>query len=149
MLLTEREPLRRLNRQERCAPCAGRGVPFRAEKGAYSELRTSLGTDSAPAEKKAIKMTPNEADFDAWIRMLDEDVIQGEFGYEPGEFNIFPSLWRHLYDEGITPKQAWRRALDEHANTRREEDAAKAANYARIVAADQAIRDKSTGRSHG
>lgn len=25
----------------------------------------------------------------------------------------------------------------------------KAANYARIVAADQTIRDKSTGRSHG
>lgn len=77
--------------------------------------------------------------FDAWIRELTEDVIEDEFGYERGEFNVFPDLWRPLFKEGLTPRQAWQRAMDAHAAARREEDAAKAANYARIVADDEAF----------
>lgn len=71
--------------------------------------------------------------FDEWIRVLDEDVIRGEFGYEPGEFTVYTSHWKPLYAEGLTPRQAWQRALDGFANARREADEDAAANYARIV----------------
>ena len=50
--------------------------------------------------------------YDAWINSLYEDVIHGEYGYEPGEFTVYPAMWRHLYDEGLTPAHAFRRALD-------------------------------------
>ena len=50
--------------------------------------------------------------FRDWCNELDEGVIQDEFGYEPGEFTIFPEHWRALFDEGLTPRQAWQRALD-------------------------------------
>ena len=52
--------------------------------------------------------------FDQWIRELDEDVIQGEFGYEEGEFTVYVDLWRPLYERGLTPMQAFRAALDAH-----------------------------------
>lgn len=51
-------------------------------------------------------------DFDQWIRELDEDVVQGEFGYERGEYDVFPALWWPLYHEKLTPRQAWQRAMD-------------------------------------
>ena len=56
--------------------------------------------------------------FDAWIATLKEDVIQEEYGYEPGEFDVFPSLWHGLYKEGLTPSQAFERALDDYGNHR-------------------------------
>lgn len=77
--------------------------------------------------------------YDDWIRSLDEDVIQGEYGYEPGEFTVYTSHWRALYDEGLTPQQAWKRALDGYANSRRERDEERKATYARIVEADEAL----------
>lgn len=52
------------------------------------------------------------ARFVNWIRELDEDVIQGEFGFEEGEFDVFPDDWEPLYLEGLTPRQAYQRALD-------------------------------------
>ena len=58
--------------------------------------------------------------FDDWIRELDEDVIQGQYGYERGEFDVFPELWRPLYEKGLTPAQAFRRALDAFAEERRQ-----------------------------
>lgn len=76
--------------------------------------------------------------YDAWLRELEEDVIQDEYGYEPGEFTVYTSHWRPLYDEGLTPQQAWRRALDGFAHERRDREATKIANYARIVAEDEA-----------
>lgn len=87
--------------------------------------------------------------FDEWIRQLDEDVIQGEFGYEPGEFTVYTSHWKPLYSEGLTPRQAWQRALDGYANKRRDDEAAKAANYARIVSEDEAAvaRERAANRS--
>lgn len=60
--------------------------------------------------------------FDAWIRVLDEDVIQGEFGYERGEFNIMPALWHPLYLEGMTPAEAWQQALDAYRSSSPSED---------------------------
>lgn len=80
----------------------------------------------------------NDEAFHDWICDLEEDVIQGEFGYEPGEFTVYTSHWRPLYDEGLTPRQAWQRALDGYAQARREADEAKSANYARIVSEDEA-----------
>jgi hypothetical protein len=76
--------------------------------------------------------------FEKWIEELDEDVIQGEFGYECGEFTVYSSHWRPLYDEGLTPRQAWQRALDGFANARREREEAQSANYARILSEDEA-----------
>lgn len=60
---------------------------------------------------------PDEA-YRAWLDVLNEDVIQGEFGYEEGEFTAFPSLWHHLYAEGLSPRAAWQRALDAHKGNR-------------------------------
>lgn len=76
--------------------------------------------------------------FDEWIRQLEEDVIQGEFGFEPGEFTVYRDHWRAQYREGLTPAQAWRRALDAHRDARIADDKARAENYARIVAEDKA-----------
>jgi hypothetical protein len=56
----------------------------------------------------------DEAAFDEWMRELNEDVIQGEYGYEEGEFTAYPELWRPLYDAGLTPLQAFKRALAAH-----------------------------------
>jgi len=80
----------------------------------------------------------NDEAFEAWWRSLDEDVIQGEYGYEPGEFTVYPEHWRPLYDEGLSPAAAWRRALDAFAEARRDDDRAQAENWARIQAADRA-----------
>lgn len=89
--------------------------------------------------------------FDEWIRTLDEDVIQGEFGYEPGEFTVYTSHWRELYDHGLTPAEAWQRALDGYANARRDAEQRKIANYRRIVTEDEAAvaREKRAALSSG
>lgn len=50
--------------------------------------------------------------FDNWIRELDEQVIQGEYGYERGEFDVFPENWRQLFDRAMTPQEAFRHALN-------------------------------------
>lgn len=81
-------------------------------------------------------------DFDSWIRELDEGVIQGEYGYEDGEFTVYPEHWCPMFRRGLTPQQAFRRALDAHAEARREEDERRAANWARIQAADAALKDR-------
>ena len=52
--------------------------------------------------------------FDDWITELEEDVIQNEYGYEPGEFSVYPDHWKPLYQEGLSPGEAWQRALDAH-----------------------------------
>lgn len=53
-----------------------------------------------------------DKDFRMWLDVLDEDVIQGEYGYERGEFTVYPILWRPLYMEGLSPSAAFKRALD-------------------------------------
>jgi hypothetical protein len=77
--------------------------------------------------------------FDVWIEALDEDVIQGEYGYEPGEFTVYLEHWRPMWREGLTPQQAFQRALDAHAAARREEDERRAENWRRIQAEDAAL----------
>lgn len=79
--------------------------------------------------------------FDNWIDDLRERVVEDEYGYEPGEFTVYPSEWRLLFDEGLTPEAAFRRALDAHAEARRQEDADRQAKWARIQREDaQAIQ---------
>ena len=57
-------------------------------------------------------------DFEKWIEELDNDVIQGEYGYERGEFTVYPDLWKPLFDEGLSPKQAFDRALNDFRSAR-------------------------------
>jgi hypothetical protein len=87
-------------------------------------------------------------EFDAWLRELEEDVIQDEFSYEPGEFTVYSTHWSPLYEEGLTPRQAWQRALDGYAQARDERDAERKANYARIVAADEAAVARERAANH-
>lgn len=62
-------------------------------------------------------LSPEEREeaFDEWIRALDEDVIQGDYGYEDGEFTVYPEHWRSMFNEGLTPADAFKRALAAHS----------------------------------
>ena len=78
------------------------------------------------------------AKFDRWIEQLREEVVHGEYGYEEGEFTVYPSEWRQLYKDGLTPSQAFKRALDAFAEARIKRDLAKSENWERIQALDRA-----------
>lgn len=82
---------------------------------------------------------PNIPDFDTWIDALTDDVIEDEYGYEPGEFTVYPEAWRWAFDEGLTPKQAFDRALKAASDAREEREAERLANYERIKAEDAAL----------
>lgn len=49
--------------------------------------------------------------FNRWIEILREDVIQGEYGYEEGEFTVYPEHWRGMWLARLTPSEAFKRAL--------------------------------------
>jgi hypothetical protein len=74
--------------------------------------------------------------FSRWIDTLNEDVVEGEYGYERGEFSVSPEDWRPMFREGLTPQQAFRRALDAHSEARAEEERRKMENWHRIQAED-------------
>jgi hypothetical protein len=57
-------------------------------------------------------------DFELWLDTLRQDVIEDEYGYEPGEFTVYPEHWRALFDEHLTPRQAFDRALSAFARDR-------------------------------
>lgn len=57
-----------------------------------------------------------------WLRELEDEVIVGEFGYEPGEFTVYPEAWASLFAEGLEPRAAWQRALDAHSEARLAKD---------------------------
>ena len=90
-------------------------------------------------------MTFDLKSFESWITDLREKVIEDEYGYEPGEFTVYPEQWRPLFDEGLTPEQAFRRALDAFAEEREERERLQAENWARIQAADAAYLSKLSG----
>jgi hypothetical protein len=77
--------------------------------------------------------------FDEWVSTLEEDVVQGEYGYEPGEFTVYPEHWRPLFNEGLTPSQAFDRALKAADDARKERDREAAERWERIQAADRAL----------
>ncbi len=80
--------------------------------------------------------------YRSWLDQLDQDVIQNEYGYEPGEFTVYADHWVALYEEGLTPAAAFKRALDGFAQQRREDEAARLANYERIKQADASATDR-------
>lgn len=80
----------------------------------------------------------DQSKFREWINELDEEVIQGEFGYERGEFNVYPDHWYSLFRKGLTPRQAWQRAMDAHKDGREEDERKKAENWDRIQKEDAA-----------
>ena len=102
-----------------------REIPSNPSEATMAEYDTDVGPDAA---------------YRVWLTTLDEDVIQGEFGYEEGEFSVFPEAWHPLYAEGLTPAQAWQRAMDGLREARAEADRIAAENWQRIQAADAAIR---------
>lgn len=65
-------------------------------------------------------MEPFDEDekFRDWIHQLDKDVIQAKYGYERGEFTVTPTLWHPLYAEGLSPSDAFKRALHAQAFAR-------------------------------
>lgn len=60
-----------------------------------------------------------EERYREWLRILEEDVIVDEYGYEPGEFTVYPALWKQSYDDGLSPSEAWESALDSYGQSRR------------------------------
>jgi len=66
-----------------------------------------------------MSIEPDE--FEVWISILRHDVIEYKYEYEPGEFTVYPELWRPLFDEGLTAEQAFERALASFAKDRDEE----------------------------
>ena len=77
--------------------------------------------------------------FARWIEDLEYEVIQREFGYEDGEFTVYPDHWRAQWKRGDTPLQAFQSALDAYAEARREKEAERAANWKRIKASDASL----------
>lgn len=57
--------------------------------------------------------------FDRWIDELRDDVIQGEYGHKKGEYTVCPEVWRALFEQGMTPAEAFRSALGPQANARK------------------------------
>jgi hypothetical protein len=74
--------------------------------------------------------------FRKWMRQLEEDVIQAEYGFEPGEFSVFPSHWRPMYVKGLTPNAAFRKALDALAADREQKDRERKERWSAIQASD-------------
>lgn len=87
--------------------------------------------------------------FEDWIEALDVDVIQGEFGYEEGEFAVYPELWRPSYRRGLTPLQAFQSALDAHTAAREAEEAERLANWERIKLSESHPQPTPEPRSEG
>jgi hypothetical protein len=90
-------------------------------------------------------MSVADDDFRAWIETLDKDVIQGEFGYEEGEFSVFPDAWRRFYDQGLSPAEAFARALAAADDARRENERLRLENWERIRREDDALLGRVAG----
>lgn len=82
------------------------------------KLRQLTGEDHGPiflADEDEISDNPA---FEAWLQILEADVIQGEYGYEEGEFAVFPDHWLPDFLAGRTPAEAFKRALEQHRSNR-------------------------------
>ena len=64
-----------------------------------------------------------ERDFDRWIEELELDVIQQEYGYEQGEFQVIPAMWIDKFCRLLTPTEAFAEALRDHAKAQKERPA--------------------------
>lgn len=107
-----------------------------------SRAKTAAAGPSAGAASEALRKSEKKPTFDAWIVTLEEDVVEGEYGYEPGEFTVYPGHWRPMWVEGLTPSQAFKRACEAATIARREDDEARQRNWERIQAQDRAAIQK-------
>ena len=78
------------------------------------KLRLMTGQEHGPVFLSDDDEISDNPDFEAWLQVLEADVIQGEYGYEDGEFSVFPDHWLPLFLEGLTPLEAFKRALAAH-----------------------------------
>jgi hypothetical protein len=88
-----------------------------------ADFEAVLGRAMTPVERAAKRgeredIERRERWFQMWLDTLRQDVIEDEYGYEPGEFTVYPEHWRALFDEHLTPKQAFDRALSAFARDR-------------------------------
>lgn len=102
------------------------------------------GIHSAP-QGRSIPVEGVADDFDQWLTELEEDVIQGDYGYEPGEFSVFPDHWEPLWREGLTPAAAFRRAIDAASEAMREREDVRRANWQRIQEEEAALTARTAG----
>ncbi|WP_422366384.1 hypothetical protein [Pelagibius sp.] len=72
----------------------------------------NYGNKASPSQEAAYT-------FEDWIAELNLDVIQDGYGYGPGEFTVFPEQWFPLFEEGLSPLQAFQRALRAHRDENR------------------------------
>jgi len=99
------------------------------------------GWDDREALLQAAREEPSQevaGSFEAWLQTFEEDVVQTEYGYEPGEFTVYPDDWRQAWEDGLTPSAAFRRACEALTEARKADDALQAANALRIKAEDRA-----------
>ena len=87
--------------------------------------------------------------FDDWIDVLREDVIEGDFGYEPGEFTVYADQWCPMFAQGLSPQDAFQRALDAFSNERDQQEVARQRNWQRIQAEDAKYRAPATPKAGG
>lgn len=124
-----------------CKTCCGNGEVV-IDWPRYLHCQEGDIGDEAVAECEQCSGTGLDGDlFEAWISQLSEDVIEGEFGYEPGEFAVIPEAWEPLYREGLTPQEAFKRALNAAAEARREGEEANRRNWERIQREDALLTD--------
>jgi len=74
--------------------------------------------------------------FEEWLESLNVDVVRGEYGYAPGEFEVFPESWRQAYDDGLSPRDAFARSLRRADEARDARDAERRRRRREIDAAD-------------
>lgn len=108
-------------------------------------LNTLKANHMVEEASKHMGFTPGPLAFDDWLITLEEVVIEQDYGYEPGEFTVFPEHWRPMWAEGLTPADAFQRALDAHGEARREDEAERLANWKRIQAEDRAAISQARG----
>ena len=86
--------------------------------------------------------------FREWVLKLEEEVIQGEFGFDPGEFSVHTEHWYPLFRESLTPCEAWQRALNAAAAADQERERKKEENWKRIQAEDAATIARASTAGH-
>jgi hypothetical protein len=88
--------------------------------------------------------------FDDWICELDEEIIQGGYGYERGEFTVYPELWRPAFIAGQTPREAFEASLKAYDDERKRRDREAAERWVQIQRKDaEAIAAYRAAREEG
>lgn len=117
-----------------CTRCAGNGeIVIDHERYLHAhegDVGDEAVDDCPDCDGSGLEQEP----FGRWIEELNTSVIEAEYGYEPGEFSVSPSDWEHLYREGLSPLDAFKRALRAADDARKAKDATVKENRRRIDA---------------